>query len=163
MIQLKLNEEEMTELNKSRYEHPDPAIQKRLNALYTKGLGYPHKETCRLVGIGSTALTAIFKQYQIGGLEGVSKIKRYSPTSQLDNHRSTVEAYFRKNPPSTVKEACAKIKTLTGLERKETQVRKFLHRIGMKPRKTGGIPAKANPQEQEEFKKKARTSFRGGC
>ncbi|MGK0181892.1 MAG: hypothetical protein ACI9YB_001184, partial [Halioglobus sp.] len=28
MIQLKLSEEEMTELNNGRYEHPDPTIQK---------------------------------------------------------------------------------------------------------------------------------------
>ncbi|MFT4553820.1 MAG: transposase [Chlamydiales bacterium] len=163
MIQLKLSEEEMTELNNGRYEHPDPTIQKRLNALYTKGLGYPHKEICRLVGIGSTALTGIFKQYQSGGLAAVSRIQRYSPTSKLNNHRETIEEYFRKNPPSTVKEACANIKALTGIERKETQVRRFLHKIGMKPRKAGGIPAKANPQEQEEFKKKDRASFRGGC
>ena len=47
-------------------------------------------------------------------------------------------------------DACAAIKELTGVERKETQVRKFLHRIGMRPRKVGGVPGKADREKQEE-------------
>ncbi|MGK0183861.1 MAG: hypothetical protein ACI9YB_003181 [Halioglobus sp.] len=35
MIQLKLSEEEITELNNGPYEHSDPTIQKCLNALYS--------------------------------------------------------------------------------------------------------------------------------
>ena len=51
----------------------------------------------------------------------------------------------------------AKIKTLTGLDRSITQVRKFLLRIGMKHLKVGSIPGKvddAKIEEQDQFIKK---------
>ena len=80
------------------------------------------------------------------------------PRSELDDHRETLEEYFRTHPPATVKEAMAAIEKLTGLKRSHERTRKFLNRIGMKLRKTGTIPAKANVEAQEAFKKGARTA-----
>ena len=45
----------------------------------------------------------------------------------------------------------------TGVKRGKERTRKFLHQIGMKPRKVGGIPAKADPQQQEDLKKRPGT------
>lgn len=154
MIIAKLTKDEMALLNRDRYAHPDPVVQRRLNALYFKGLGYSHHEICQLAGVSSTTLSTLLKLYQEGGIEAVTNVAYHSPTSQLDYHASTIEDYFRKNPPHTVKEACLCIEKRTGVKRKETQVRKFLHRMGMKPRKTGSIPKKIDPEKQEEFKKK---------
>ena len=42
----------------------------------------------------------------------------------------------------------SKIEELTGLKRSETQVRKFLNSIGIKRRKVGTIPSKADLEEQ---------------
>ena len=50
-------------------------------------------------------------------------------------------------------EAAAKIDALTGIVRKPTQVRQFLKALGMQPRKVGMIPAKADVEAQETFKK----------
>ena len=58
-----------------------------------------------------------------------------------------------QNPPATVAHAAAQIKKLTGIERKPSQVRKFLKQLGMKPRKMAAIPAKADPQAQQDFLK----------
>ena len=44
-----------------------------------------------------------------------------------------------------------KIEELTGIRRSENRVREFLKRIGMRRRKVGMIPAKADPDEQEAF------------
>ena len=49
----------------------------------------------------------------------------------------------------------SKIEGLTSLKRSETQVREFLKAIGMKCRKVGMLPAKADPQAQENFKTQA--------
>jgi transposase len=51
-----------------------------------------------------------------------------------------------------VAEAAAKITELTGIRRKPTQIRQFLKRLGMAPRKVAAIPAKADVQAQQEFK-----------
>ena len=64
-----------------------------------------------------------------------------------------LEAYFREHPPATVAEAAAQIQARTGIARKPTQVRQFLTALGMKPRKVGMIPAKADVDAQEAFKK----------
>lgn len=48
----------------------------------------------------------------------------------------------------------AAIEKLTGLKRSEKQVMKFLKKIGLRHRKVGTIPSKANVDEQETFKKK---------
>jgi len=104
----------------------------------------------------NTTLGTILKLYHEGGLEAVSRITYNTPQSELDNHRLTIEEYFRNHPPATVSEACRIIAEKTGVERGETQVRKFLIRLGMRPRKSGALPGKLNPEVQEEFKKKTR-------
>jgi len=155
MIGISILEEDVKLIKKERYEHPDISVQKRLQALYFKSLGYKNKEVCILADISYTTLELILKQYNSGGLKEVKNIKYYSPKSELDDHAQSLEEYFKENPPSTVKEACQVIKELTNIERKETQVRKFLLRLGLKRRKAGIVPGKADPEAQEEFKKKS--------
>jgi transposase len=155
MIRIDLSEQEKKRLKQERYEHPDPAVQKRASALHFLGLGYKHYEVCNLADISSSTLTRISKKYLNAGIEAALRSKQYESGGELEQHRDSIEEHFQKHPPATVKEACAAIKDLTGVERKETQVRKFLLRIGMKPRKVGSVPGKADREKQEEFKKKS--------
>jgi transposase len=48
----------------------------------------------------------------------------------------------------------AKIEELTGIKRSENRVREFLKSLGMRPRKVGMLPSKADPEEQDHFKEK---------
>jgi hypothetical protein len=41
-------------------------------------------------------------------------------------YKSSIENYFKENPPSTTKEAKAKIEELTGIKRGLTQTRTFM-------------------------------------
>ena len=152
MIQIEFTEEEKQALNYERYHYPDPHVQRKLEAVWLKSNDVPHQEICRLADISPHTLCAYLRDYQQGGIEKLKEVNGYRPTSELAEHRETLEAYFRQHPPATVKEAAAKIKALTGIERKETQVRAFLNSIGMKCRKVGMLPAKADPDEQAEFK-----------
>jgi len=52
-----------------------------------------------------------------------------------------------------VAEAAARIDALTGIARRPTQVRQLWNALGMKPRKVGMIPAKADVDAQEAFNK----------
>ncbi len=67
-------------------------------------------------------------------------------------HTQSLEAHFRKHPPSSINAAIATIETLTGTRRSPTQVRLFLKRMGMKRLKVGVFPAKADPEGQEAFR-----------
>ena len=62
-----------------------------------------------------------------------------------------MEDHFRKHPPRSAAQAADDIERLTGIRRGPTQVRGFLTGMGMKLRKMGLIPAKADAQEQAAF------------
>jgi transposase len=85
-------------------------------------------------------------------VEKLKELNFHRPESQLVEHKRTLEDYFREHPPATCAEAAARIEELTGIKRGPTQTREFLKKLGMKPRKVGQIPAKADVKEQEGFK-----------
>ncbi len=94
------------------------------------------------------------REYAAGGIDKLKEVNFNRPESELMEHRETLEAEFRKSPPATVAEAMNRIEILTGIKRSPTQVRIFLKRVGLKCRKVGVVPAKANVKAQDEFKKK---------
>ena len=153
MIKIEFTEEEIRALNYERYHHPHPHVQRKMEALWLKSQGLPHKQIARLTDVSINVVTSYFREYQAGSIEKLKELNFYQPESQLRQHIETIETYFREHPPATIKEAMGKIEKLTGLKRSETQVRKFLLSIGLKCRKVGMIPAKADLEIQESFKK----------
>lgn len=124
-----------------------------MEALWLKAHRLPHLMIAQLTGICSNTLTQYLREYQEGGIEKLKEINFYQPQSELTKYKSKIEDYFKDNPPATIKEAMYKIEELTGIKRSETQVRKFLLSLGMKCRKIGMIPAKADFEKQEKFLK----------
>ena len=141
----------MQALKYERYHYP--RVQRKMEALWLKSQGLSHKEICLLTGISANTLRTYLREYLQGGIEALKQIKFHQPQSELNQHTTTIEAYFREHPPASVKEAMAMIEELTGIKRSENRVRVFLKSIGMAPRKVGTIPAKADHEEQERFVK----------
>ena len=79
-----------------------------------------------LSGVSENTIRDYFELYQQGGVEKLKELNYYQPSSQLDAHISSLEAYFRDNPPATIQEAQSKIEAITGIRRSETQVAEFL-------------------------------------
>jgi transposase len=102
-----------------------------------------------LCGISTASFHRYLKAYVTGGLEQLKHLEPRRPRSALHRHRVTSEAEFRRQPPLTVAEAAARIEARTGIARKPTQMRQFLRALGMKPRKVGMRPAKAEVDAQE--------------
>jgi transposase len=163
MLDTTIAEDDREKAKTGRFEHPDVHVQKRLHVLYFKSLGYAHKDICLLAGVSYTTIETVLKLYQERGLVEVCNVTYPRPGGALDPHRVTIEEYFRQNPPASVAEACNIIKDLTGVERKRTQVRCFLINLGMRPRKSGVLPGKADPEKQEAFKKKPRAQTARSC
>ena len=151
MIRIAFNDTDIRALRYERYHHPHPRVQQKAEALLMKSHGLKHKDICKFMGISLNTFREYLREYQEGGIARIKEIHFHKPKSQLDHHRDTLENYFRKHPVSSVKEAMDKIEELTGIRRSENRVREFLKRIGMKRRKVGMIPAKADPDEQERF------------
>jgi len=152
MIKIEFTEAEKKALSYERYHHPHPRVQRKMEALWLKSQAITHKEICRLTGISKPTLCSSLKDYSEGGIEKLKEINFYQPQSDLVKHTQTIEGYFPDNPPASIKEAMAKIEELTGIKRSETQIRHDLKSIGMKRRKIGMIPAKADSEKQDIFK-----------
>jgi hypothetical protein len=76
-------------------------------------------------------------------------VKFNRPKSQLHARKDSLEKYFTENPPTSIPEAAAGIKELTGMERRDTRVRRFLKSIGFRCLQVGVVPAKAIAEEKK--------------
>ena len=154
MIKLTISQIDQAKFETLRYTHPNKAVRLRFSILYLKSLNRAHGEIEKLAGASSTLITKVLKIYAERGVEGVADVEHYSRESELEQYRQIIIKHFQETPPASAKEAAAEIYKLTQLQRGETQTKVFLHKIGLKPRKTAAVPAKANIEAQEEFKKK---------
>jgi transposase len=125
-MQLEFTPAILEELNYERFHHPVPMVQRRMEALWLKSHGLPHGQIARLVNITENTLRDYFQLYVEGGVERLKEVAVQGPESALQEHYTSLEAYFRAHPPATIKEAQSKIEALTGIKRSETQVREFL-------------------------------------
>jgi transposase len=151
MIPIDFTPEDIDALHHERFHHPHPRVQEKMEAVYLKSQGLLHKEICRLTRISENTLRSYLRQFQEGGIERLKRLDFAKPTSEMAEHREALEEYFRKNPPRSTGQAAADIERITGLRRGLTQVRKFLTGMGLKFRKLGMIPAKADADVQREF------------
>jgi len=125
-IQLQFTPEILSEIHYQRYNHPAPLVQRRMETLWLKAHGLGHGQIATLVGVSENTIRDYFELYQQGGVERLKELNYYQPSSQLDAHITSLEAYFRDNPPATIQEAQNKIEAITGIRRSETQVAEFL-------------------------------------
>ncbi len=132
MIQIEFSEKDKQALDYERFYHPHPRVQKKMEALWLKSQEIPHQQISQLAGIAPNTLRSYLRDYQKGGIEKLKEINFYRPQSELEEHRTSLEDYFQKNPPATINEAVTKIEELTGIKRSPTQVRKFLKSMGMR-------------------------------
>jgi transposase len=135
-----------------RFHHPHPRVQRKLEALYLTSQGVSTAEVCRLCAIAPSTYARYRRAYRSGGIAKLQEVRGARRPSELTDYRVLLAAEFRQRPPASVAEAAQRIAQLTGLKRGLTQVRQFLKSVGMKPRKVGQIPAKAEVEAQETFK-----------
>jgi transposase len=134
-------EEELRIINHERFYHPDPNVQQRMEILWLKSHGEIHERIAVLAGVSRSTVQRVLDLFHQGRLNAVRQFHWHQRASALDPYRKTLEEEFRERPPHTAAEACDRIEKITGVRRKESQVRKFLREIlGMNWRKTAAIP-----------------------
>lgn len=153
MIKVTISDQDLETIKHERFNHPIPRVQRRMEVLWLKSQGLSHQQICKLSGVCDKAVTKYLRLYRNGGLDSVKKVNFYRPKSELENHSDSIEQYFRDNPVASLSDAAAKIEELTGIRRSRTQVCVFLKKMGMRYRKVGSVPAGADPDAQDEFKK----------
>lgn len=151
--QLTFTPELQKELNSERYHHPSPIVQRRMEVLWLKSHELPHKQIAQLAGVCENTMREHFALYEEKGIEGLKMLNYQGQPSELNEQSATLEAHFRAKPMQSLKEAQAEIEKVTGIKRSESQVRVFLHKLGLRCRKVGMIPAKADPAQQADYLK----------
>jgi transposase len=146
--------DERNTFQKQRYSYPDERIMRRFEILWLHACGKFAPEIAILVEQHPDTVRGVINMFKNGGIELVTTIDSNHPTSELEKHRSSLIEEFTLRPPHSAKEAAFRIEKLTGIKRSPNRVREFLKNIGMKFRKVGAIPAKADLEKQEDFKKK---------
>ena len=125
-IQLQLTPEILKEINYHRCNHPAPLVQKHMEVLWLKGHGLAHAQIAELVGVTKNTIRDYFELYLQGSAEKLKELNYYVAESKLNVYVTSLEAYFRDNPPASIKEAQSEIETITGVKRSKTQVAEFL-------------------------------------
>src|SRR3990170_2329143 len=152
-IQLEFTPELITEIRYQRYNHLVPLVQRRMETLLLKAHQLSPEQIEEIVGVTGNTIREYYELYQQGGIEKLKEINYYKPEGELVKHIVSLEAYFRENPPASIKEAQKEIEEITGVKRSETQVREFLKKK-QSPLQESRQPApfgKADPEKQKEF------------
>lgn len=151
MLTLNISQADIVSANYERIHNPVQTIRKRMDAIYWSSQGYSRQEVAERSLVHRNSVKNYIKLYHKGGLEALKTFQYKGYDGLLCSHRITLEAYFREHPPRTAKEAAAKVEELTGQALSVEEVRRFMRKIGMKPLKTGHVPAKADPDKQQHF------------
>jgi transposase len=152
MIKIEIPESDLQMLKELRYNHPHPRVMLKADVVFLKGLDFSNIDIAKITGVCENTMREYWKQYNEGGIERLKEVNFYKPKSELNNYSGTIEQYFTENPPASISQASAIIKELTGIERGETQTRKYLKSLKFKFIKAGSIPAKALTEEKKTNK-----------
>lgn len=150
MIELTFTPKIIEELHYERFNHPHPRVQLKMEAMYLRGRGFSCKDVCAICQISKWTLINYTKDFVSGGVEALKKFDCSGRSSSLENHVKTLNEEFSKRPPHTASEAAERIKKLTGVKRKLTQVKAFLKQNGFKYRKAGHVPGKGCTEEKKK-------------
>ncbi len=153
MAHLRYNDAQVQILDNARFCQKTDAINRRVNAVYFRGLGMTLLEAARLANVSVNTVRKFAAAFESEGLAAVIADAREGPPSALDPHAEVIKADFSAHPPGSLAQAADRIAELTGVRRQATQVRIFMRGLGMAPRRLSPIPGKADPMRQADFKK----------
>jgi transposase len=155
MREITFVEADVQAIGHERYHHPEPRVQRHLEILWLKHHGLDHERIATLAGCSRSTVQRTLAAYHQAGLDGIRQVATAATGSELDEHRASLEEIFKEHPPRSVKHARQQIEEHTGIRRGLTQVRHFLHRLGLKPRKVAAIPVPPKSTLDEHVKKQA--------
>ena len=116
MIRLSLTEEAIKELDYQRYHHPHPRVQKKMEVVLLKARGLSNEQIAHCVGICQNTVRSYLREYKQGGIETLKQVRFRQPQSELQEHKTTLEAHFRVHPPTSIAQAAQVIEQLTGIK-----------------------------------------------
>lgn len=152
MISLQFSEEDMSSIAEACDDPSLPEkIKRKLICLRMHQQNVRHGVIASVLNISANTVTTYLKEFQQDGISATLEDSAYRPSSSLEPFLQCLTCSFKVHPPKDISEAMHRIYEFTGVQLKRTQTRHILHKLGLKYRKTGVIPGKADPQLQFDF------------
>jgi len=156
MRSVPFTEDDLRAIAYDRYHHPDPLVQRKMEVLWLKYHGETHDRIATLAGVSRRSVQRYLTEFLQGGLDEIRRCPYVGQTSALEAHRASLDDYWRAHPPRSVRQAQEIIRQRTGIQRGLTQVRRFLHRLGLEPRKVAAIPVPPKQTAAEHAQRQRR-------
>lgn len=154
MAKLFFSTEVITILEHERYHHQHHIVRRKMESLYLLSQGLSRQQVVSINRISARTLAAYIADFQ-QGLDVVRATNYKGQPSELHHYSKELKDHFTAHAPRSMKQAAAEIEEKTGLKRSTQQVRLFLRSLGFRPLRAGLLPAKADAEKQEDFKKKS--------
>lgn len=135
-----LTEAEIAVVLEERHSHPNRSIRERMNVVWMLHKGAGREEAAEYAGVSRSTVQRVVRTFRQNRLDGVRKWEANGPVSELEPFRDIIRKSLEERPARTVAEAAERIAELTGLERKPTQIRKFLKDMGFGWKRTRSMP-----------------------
>ena len=150
MIILELTEKQLDELYDEMLSNTSSLARKKCLIIYLRAKGYSRCEIADIARVDEDTVTNHVKIFADSGLSGLLKANYYQPKSQLEPYVEQLKKLFEQNPPHTVNHAIELIFEQTGVRLKHSACQAFLKKIGMKCRRCGLVPGKANDDKEQQ-------------
>lgn len=131
MRHIQFSEEEIAQLRHESVYHHHPIVRRRMQALRLKAQGEPHQKIGETVGVSQSTLRKYLDIFLAGRVEGLKQLHYRGKPNRLMEQKETIIPMLEAQPPATYKEAQARIKAQTGLQRSLPQVRAFLKKTNL--------------------------------
>lgn len=135
-----LSADEQAAVLADRDRHPDPVIRRKMLVLWAVHLGHSRQQAADLADVGIATAKRYVIAYRDGGLGGLRRCDRHTPTSELADHAAVIKTSLAERPVRTTAEAADRIAELTGLRRGLTQTRTFLAGLGFTWQRARAVP-----------------------
>jgi transposase len=109
MRTITFTEEDRRALTHDRYHHSDPRVQRKMEVLWLKSHGLAHDRIAAYADVSRSTVQRYLDEYLEGGLPRLRRVQWHQPRGALEEHRSSLEEYFREHPVRSAKQARAVI------------------------------------------------------
>lgn len=110
--------------------------------LHLLNKGYKRNEAADIVGCHANSVTNYVKLYKSGGLDAVRQLNYGYSRHELSAVYEQVDEALAQAECTTLDDAREALRSKFGYRRSKEAVKRLLHRLGFKRRKTGTFPGK---------------------
>lgn len=140
-LRIALTEEEQQILQQQRDSHPSDLARRRLLVIWSLHCGLLREQAALVADVDLSTVQRDVRLYREGGLSALLESEpRKLPVSELAQFADLIRQSLEQQPVRTIAEAGQRIEELTGLQRKPTQVRQFLKKMGLKWQMVRALP-----------------------